>query len=635
LPWLPEPPADFAARCRALGEAGGDVGLAIHRLAGFRLGLSQALSLSRAIDRRRSAGVELSPLSTMRLAVLSNATFDLLADHLPAAAARHGVALEIVLPPFDQAMQEALDPQSQTARAGADAILLALDHRWYGLDRLALDDPDGALAKAVSRLTTLLDALEMNAPATIVLSTAPVPPEALFGSHDARERGSPRALIQALNSAIVEQCASRSALLLDTAAVAARVGTDRWFDPVQHAAFKLPFASEFDAIYADMVGRLLGAVRGKARKCLVLDLDNTLWGGVVGDDGVEGLTLGPGSAAGESFLAIQKMALDLKQRGIILAVSSKNDDAAARAAFEVHPEMALKLSDLAMFQVNWGDKASNLEAIAASLNIGLDALVLLDDNSAERAQMRAALPMVAVPELPDDPAWFPWFLSSAGYFEAVSYSAEDRLRAQSYANDVRRAEVVSRSRNLGDYLSALEMKLNLSPFDASGRQRIGQLINKTNQFNLTTRRYTEAQVAQMENDETLFTLQARLEDRFGDLGMISVIICRQSETEPADWEIDTWLMSCRVMGRRVEEAMFGEVTAEAAKRGVRRIIGVYRPTAKNGMVANHYPSLGFRLVEETPTESRFVADVAGRTDPDLPFRIGRPREAAPGAERPA
>jgi FkbH-like protein len=629
LPWLPKPPADFADRCRQVDPAGDEVGLTLQSLAGFHLSSQNAMSLTRTLGRCRSAAVDLAPLSALRMVVLSNSTFDFIADALPSAAARHGVALQVVLTGFDQAMQEALDPFSQTARAGADAILLALDHRWYGLDRPSLDDAAASSASAIDRLDAVLDGLARGTRAAPILSTVAVPAAPLFGSLDVRTPGTSRVLIETLNQAIVRLAAERGALLLDTAALAERVGTDRWFDPVQHASFKLPFASEFDAAYADMVGRLLGAVRGKSRKCLVLDLDNTLWGGVVGDEGVEGLVLGPGSARGESFLAIQRLALDFKARGVILAVSSKNDDSIARAAFETHPEMALKLSDLAVFQANWQDKPSNLEAIAKTLKIGLDALVLVDDNSAERAQVRAALPTVAVPELPEDPAWYPWFLCSAGYFEAIAFSDEDRLRAQSYAADARRADVVARSRDLGDYLSALEMTLTLGPFDPAGRPRIAQLINKTNQFNLTTRRYTEAEVAAIEADGEAFTLQVRLEDRFGDLGMISVIICRPLEGDRRAWEIDTWLMSCRVLGRRVEEAVFAELNAEASRRGIERIVGIYRPTAKNGMAADHFPKLGFTRFDGGEGETRFLVETKGHNVVELPFKIvRRVRDAA-------
>jgi FkbH-like protein len=370
-----------------------------------------------------------------------------------------------------------------------------------------------------------------------------------------------------------------------------------------------------------MLGRLLGAIRGKARKCLVLDLDNTVWGGVIGDDGLEGIKIGQGSAAGEAHLAVQQLALELNQRGVILAVSSKNDDDVARLPFRQHPDMLLKESHLSVFQANWDDKASNLEAIAAALNIGLDALVFLDDNPAERAQVRAALPMVAVPELPADPAWYPWMLSAAGYFEAVSFSDEDRLRASSYASDAGRAQVQAKARDLGDYLASLDMAVEMKPFDEHGRQRIAQLINKTNQFNLTTRRYTEAEVATAQADPDVFTLQVRLTDRFGDLGMIGVVIARPVVEEGGlAWDLDTWLMSCRVLGRRVEEAKLAAVVEAARAAGARRLLGLYRPTAKNNMVSDFYAKLGFVLEgEDADGTRRYALEVAGYAPPALPF----------------
>jgi FkbH-like protein len=310
--------------------------------------------------------------------------------------------------------------------------------------------------------------------------------------------------------------------------------------------------------------------------------------------------------------------LELRERGIVLAVSSKNTDAVARRPFREHPEMLLREEHFAVFQANWLDKPANLEAIAKALNIGLDALVMLDDNPAERAQIRAALPMVAVPELPRDPSWFAWYLMAAGYFETVAYSSEDAGRADSYASDARRAEVMTGARDLGDYLGSLEMRIRFAPFDAKGRQRIAQLINKTNQFNLTTRRYSEADVEEMEKSDSAFTLQVRLEDKFGDLGMIGVVICRADGGDR--WDIDTWLMSCRVLGRRVEEAMLAEVVREARRYGIRQLIGTYMPTAKNAMVRDHYAKLGFVTVEESEAGCRFELAVEDCAIEDLPFR---------------
>lgn len=622
LPWLPPAPADFSARCRALGSDGDPAGQALQTLAGFRLSAQQATSIGRALKRCLSTGTGIAPLVKFHLGILTNATFDLLNDHLPAGAVRHGVALELATTSYDQVMQEALNPASSINTTKLDAVLVAVDHRWLGLDQVKLGEkPEDRVANAVQRLRSVVDGLRQHGGAPAILQTVPVPPQSLFGSYDRRVRGTLRSMVEQVNLEIVAMVEQTGSYLLDIAALSERTGTDRWFDPVRWAAYKLPFAAECFAAYADSLGRLLGAIRGKTRKCLVLDLDNTIWGGVIGDDGIEGIYIGQGSAKGEAFLSVQQTALELRERGVMLAASSKNTDEVARRPFREHPDMLLREEHISVFQANWIDKPSNLEAIAKSLNIGLDSLVLLDDNPAERAQVRAALPMVAVPELPDDPGWFAWHLSSAGYFESVGFSDEDRLRAASYASDAKRTEVMAKSRDLGDYLSSLDMVITFSDFHRKGRQRIAQLINKTNQFNLTTRRYTEGDVEAFEADKSVFTLQVRLEDKFGDLGMIAVVICRPA-AEPAAWDIDTWLMSCRVLGRSVEQAMLDRLASAAQQEGIEALVGRYVPTAKNSMVSDHYGKLGFKCVETAEDGStRWHLSLADYSRPTLPMKV--------------
>jgi FkbH-like protein len=319
-------------------------------------------------------------------------------------------------------------------------------------------------------------------------------------------------------------------------------------------------------------------------------------GGVIGDDGVEGIVLGQGSAAGEAFLAFQAYAKDLAKRGVILAVCSKNDEANAVSAFEQHPEMVLRRSDVACFIANWDDKATNIRTIAQQLDIGLDSLVFVDDNPFERNLVRTALPMVAVPELPDDPALYATCLADAGYFEGLGVTDEDRERTRHYQSNTARAHLKAQAMDQTSYLRQLEMKLVWRRFDKIGLQRIVQLINKTNQFNLTTRRYTEADVLAVMGDPAAFGLQFRLLDRFGDNGMIAVVIGRR--VGGADIMLDIWLMSCRVLGRGVEEAILDVVIAETRHLEGRRLIGVYSPTAKNAMVRDHYPKLGFVFLEQ-------------------------------------
>ncbi|RYE40893.1 MAG: haloacid dehalogenase, partial [Hyphomicrobiales bacterium] len=298
---------------------------------------------------------------------------------------------------------------------------------------------------------------------------------------------------------------------------------------------------------------------------------------------------------------------------------SKNEDANARLPFNQHPDMLLREADIAVFQANWSGKPANLEAIAGALEIGLDSLVFLDDNGAERAQVRAALPMVAVPELPDDPAFYPLYLSSAGYFEALSFSDEDRKRIDTYTTNARRAEIRERAIDLGDYLRTLNMTIDIRPFDDLGRQRIVQLINKSNQFNLTTRRYTEAQVAAVSQEPSIATLQVRLKDRFSDFGMIGVYIARPYGDHDSAWEVDTWLMSCRVLGRKVEDAMLNALVDAAGRAGISTIYARYLRTAKNMMVADLFDRLGFEQIEANENGDRhYRLAVAGYVKKPVP-----------------
>jgi FkbH-like protein len=272
----------------------------------------------------------------------------------------------------------------------------------------------------------------------------------------------------------------------------------------------------------------------------------------------------------------------------VLAVCSKNDEANARLPFRDHPDMLLREEHIAVFQANWTDKAANLKAIASALNIAVDALVFLDDNPAERLQVRRELPQVAVPELPDDPALYPRVLSAAGYFEAVGFSKEDRERANYYQANAQRAAALGASSDVGDYLASLQMVCTIDHVDDVARPRVAQLINKSNQFNLTTRRYSEGEVAAAAEDPSRHVVQVRLTDRFGDNGIISVLI---ADAKGEIWEIDTWLMSCRVLGRRVEEACLAHLAIAARRAGACELIGEFIPSAKNGMVEDHYRSL--------------------------------------------
>lgn len=569
-------------------------------LAGYALDESQLRQLAARIEMLRAEGRSLAPLAPLRLGLLGNATLEPLVPALIATAARHGVDLECTKADYAQTLQEALSPDSLTNRAKPDAVLLALDHRGLPL-RAAIHDPQAAssgVADSIAFLESLRRGFRTHAGALSILQTLPALPESTFGSLDRSVPGTLRSLAATFNAALVESVKDTQDLLFDVAALAQTVGLANWHSPSQWNIGKFAFDAQFLPLYADHVGRILGALRGKSRKCLVLDLDNTVWGGVIGDDGLEGIVIGQGDATGEAYLDVQRAALDLRDRGIVLAVSSKNADDIARSAFRQHPEMLLRENHIAVFQANWNDKATNITAIATELSLGVESMVFLDDNPAERALVRKMLPQVAVPELPEDPALYARTLAAAGYFETIAFSEEDRKRADFYQDNARRVILQTQAGDIDSYLASLEMKIVFRPFDATGRSRIAQLINKSNQFNLTTRRYSEADVAVFEADPKLFTLQVRLIDSFGDNGMISVVICRPG-TKSA-WEIDTWLMSCRVLGRRVEQMVLREILTHARARGIEKLVGRYLPTEKNVLVRDHYAKLGFRLLDTAP-----------------------------------
>lgn len=614
LSWLPEPPSNFREILRDLSCQDSPLFNDAKRLANARLSVNQSHHLGKLLAR-------IEPTSdTLRLGLLANATMDLVCPAIIVAAARRGLSARVVGTAFNQVAAQAFDSGSTINQARCNFVLLSIDHRGLPLSpcpgetaraRAAVDD-------SLRYVDSLRDSLKQHSGCTVILQTIAQIPEGLFGSLDRSIPGTLPWFIERYNSELRQRVAGSTDLLLDLAALAENVGVDRWHDPAQWALGKFPFAQAAIPLYADWVARSLAAARGKSRKCLVVDLDNTLWGGVVGDDGVAGLVLGNGSPEGEAYLTVQQTLLALRSRGIVLAVSSKNDDEIARRAFRQHPEMLLKEEHFSVFQANWLDKAANLRAIASELNLGVDSLVLLDDNPVERALVRSVLPDVAVPELPADPALYSRALLAAGYFESVRFTVEDRQRADQYRVDSARKALLGSSSDLDQYLRSLRMRATFAPFDRMGRARIVQLINKTNQFNLTTRRYSETEVEAFENSSTSFTAQVRLVDRFGDNGMIACVICTESSS---DWVIDTWLMSCRVLNRRVEEATLHYIVCRARERGICALQGHYYRTDRNGMVSDLYARLGFSALSVEESESHWRLQLTQYAEPSIPIEV--------------
>ena len=618
LHWLPTIP-DWRPRLRALGTTGGSDPAKTWEeavaLANGRINFVLTNALDEAVRRtfpEQPKGLATRPV---RLAVLGSSTITHLLPAIRVAGLRRGIWVDTYETDYGQYLQELSDPSSALHAFKPTAVLLALDayHLTAGVTAgMDAATADAALndAKAHIRETWRLARDAFRCP---ILQQAALPVHLpILGANEHRLPGSRARFVARLNDALRGMAEEDGVDILAIDDRAARDGVLAWHDTGLWHRSKQEVAPTAGPMYGDLVGRWLAAKQGRSFKCLVLDLDNTVWGGVIGDDGMEGIALGQGSALGEAYVAFQDYCRELTRRGIILAVCSKNDEANAVEPFEKHPDMVLRRGDIASFVANWSDKAGNIRAIAEELNIGLDSLVFIDDNPFERNLVRQELPMVAVPEVSDDPTGYPAALSDAGYFEGLSVTDEDRERSSQYQGNKARDALKASATDLPAYLRGLEMQLIVKPFDRVGLQRIVQLINKSNQFNLTTRRYTDEDVIAVMADPDAFGMQLRLLDRFGDNGVIAIIIGRLQETK--DLLIDTWLMSCRVLGRQVEPTTLNLIAEQARKLGARRIVGEYVPTKKNGMVRDHYARLGFTAAAANDTGgSRNLLDLAAFT----------------------
>ena len=357
---------------------------------------------------------------------------------------------------------------------------------------------------------------------------------------------------------------------------------------------------------ASRVVDIIAAINGQFKKCLILDLDNTVWGGVIGDDGLEGIELGHGLGIGKACTEFQMWIKKLKQRGIIICVASKNNEETAKEPFEKHPDMILKLDDIAVFQANWETKVDNIRTIQSILNIGFDSMVFLDDNPFERNMVRENIPGITVPELPDDPAMYLEYLYSLNLFETASYSNADKDRTKQYQVEAKRVSLSKTFTNEADFLKSLNMISTVSGFTKFNTPRVAQLSQRSNQFNLRTVRYTEADIEMMAKDPDIIDLSFTLEDKFGDNGLVAVVIMKKIDAKTLF--VDTWFMSCRVLKRGMENFTLNTMVEYAKMKGFKKIIGEYLPTNKNKMVEQHYPSLGFSSVSSN-NSARYILDL--------------------------
>jgi FkbH-like protein len=455
---------------------------------------------------------------------------------------------------------------------------------------------EARVRREMARFESLWEKIYTELGAVIIQNNFELPPLRPLGNLEASEAFGSVNFVLRLNAEFASYARNHTHLLInDILYLSAQVGQAAWFRPSYWYNFHMALSPTASVALGRNVAAIVKAVYGKSKKCLVLDLDNTLWGGVIGDDGLQNLILGKDHPVGEAYVDFQRYVKNLRRRGVILAVCSKNDEEDAKEGFS-HPDSVLKLEDFSAFKSNWNTKPENIREIASELNIGLDSIVFVDDNPAERALVEEQLPEVAVPNVGSDVSVFAEVLEQEHYFEGDKVVQDDLSRSAFYSSNTERSACQARFSNYGDFLASLQMTAEIGSFRPVYLERITQLINKTNQFNLTTRRYTSGEVEAMAQDPAFLTLYGRLADKFGDNGLVSVLV---GQIVDEILQLDLWLMSCRALKREMEFAMFDALVEQCQLRGIRKIVGIYIPTKKNSMVSGHYASLGFSAMNGT------------------------------------
>ncbi|MHB8243207.1 MAG: HAD-IIIC family phosphatase [Solirubrobacteraceae bacterium] len=553
----------------------------------------------------------------IRLAVLCTYEAAELSEQLRIACLALGVDAQLYLAPYGQVEQELLGVDSGLSEFHPTHVLLAPTTADLAFPELA-EHPEALLGAALERWRILWEAIRRDHGARVAQHTFVVPDETPLGHLALRLPASRPSLVRELNRRLAQE-AGDDVLLIDSERLAARVGKRDWTDPRLWYRTRQPVAHDALPLLARETAAVLAADVGLAARCLVLDLDNTLWGGVLGEDGLSGIVIGEGPD-GEAYTAFQEYVSALRARGIVLAVASKNDLQDARRPFSERPEMRLKLEDFAVFVADWRRKPEQIAEIADALGLGLDSLVFADDNPAECAEVEAALPEVSTICLDMAPSERVRILAANVRFEVSALSREDEQRQRSYAARAQAAELRAGATTLDDFWRSLDMRARVRVLDDASLERAAQLTQKTNQFNLTLRRHSREEIERLAGEPTAICRTLELEDRFASHGLIGLAIALPSEQDPETALIDTLLLSCRVIGRTAEVHMLAHLSAAALEQGFTRMCGVYVPGPRNGLVADLYPRIGFvphaeadscweyDLAANGPIESGYISD---------------------------
>lgn len=533
-------------------------------------------------------------LAELRVALLGDHSTQLLAIALKGIAQENGYALNLFESDFDQIELQCLNRNSELHEFGADYVII--DQSTEKL--LSIYDKTNSfenVSLALDRLTLVRDIIGAL-DARIIYCNYPEIDDSVFGSYSNSLEGSFLHQIRKLNFELMRLASTlNNFFVCDVSSLQNILGRSRLFSPGLYASATMIYSLESVPFIAKRMIDIVLAAEGRFKKCLILDLDNTLWGGVIGDDGLEGIQLGSGIGIGSVFSNLQAWAKKLKNRGVILAVCSKNSEDVAMEPFSQHPDMILSLDDISVFVANWNSKVDNIKKIQSILNVGFDSMVFLDDNPFERNLVRLNLPQVVVPEMPSDPSEYLEFLYSLNLFETVSYTNMDSERTKMYQTEAKRVSMLDNSENEEEFLENLEMVSEVKDFEKFNFPRIAQLTQRSNQFNLRTIRYSEVDIETISNDKNNYLgLSFSLSDVFGDHGLIGVIILEKQNGNTLF--INTWLMSCRVLKRGMENFILNTLISYAKELGFSKIIGEYIPTPKNKIVSNHYSDLGFMTI---------------------------------------
>jgi FkbH-like protein len=551
-----------------------------------------------------------------RLAILRSFTLEPAIPLLRAEAFVHGIDLTVHLGDFNAYAQEILDPDSSLYRFAPDGLILAAriaelaPDLWQEYPDLAPEAVSAAAQRVSNSFSQWVRVFRERSSAALIVHSLELPLRPSTGLLDAQQKTCQSAAIQQVNQELKQIATKyRGVYTLDYDGLVARHGRLRWYDEKKWLVAKMPIAADHLIYLAREWLRFLVPLSGKIAKVLVADLDNTLWGGVIGEDGMTGIKLDP-EYPGAAYQNLQRAMLDLARRGILLAICSKNNLEDAMEALENHPGMLLRPKHFSALRINWNDKAQNLREIATELNLGMDALALLDDNPVEREHVRSVLPEITVIDLPEDPLAFAAAVRDCPVFERLALSSEDQQRASLYAAQRERAQAEHSFQSKEDFLRYIEQEAQVAPVSPVTLARVAQLTQKTNQFNLTTQRHTEQQIADVAARPGWQVLAIQLRDRFGDHGLVGVAITRD---EVETCEIETFLLSCRVIGRTVETALLSYLARGAAARGRQRLAGRFFPTRKNAPARDFYAQHGFQLLEENPDGSVWTLNLEHHT----------------------